>query len=296
MSNVIDLSLLAAPDIVETLDYEEILSAMIADLTERDPSFTALVESDPAYKILEVAAYRELLIRQRVNDAARAVMLAYATGSDLEHLGALFGVERLVVDPGDPDAVPPVPPTYESDDRLRQRIQLAIESLSTAGPVDAYRYHALSADADVLDVSVTSPSAGQVLVTVLSAEGDGTPDQDLLDAVEAALTDRSIRPLTDQVTVQAAAIVNFEVTAELTLYEGPDAEVVRQAAEDAVKAYVDENHRLGRDITLSGLYAALHQPGVMKATISAPAADVTVQETEASWCTAVTVTVGGTGE
>ena len=50
-------------------------------------AFTALVESDPAWTILEVAAYRELLLRQRINDASRAVMLAFATGADLEHLG-----------------------------------------------------------------------------------------------------------------------------------------------------------------------------------------------------------------
>ena len=72
----VDLSRLVAPTVVETLDFETIFAAMLADLQARDSAFSALVESDPAYKILEVAAYRELLIRQRVNDAGRAVMLA----------------------------------------------------------------------------------------------------------------------------------------------------------------------------------------------------------------------------
>ena len=83
----IDLSNIPAPEVVETLDFSAILAAMVADLQARDPAFTALVESDPAWKILEVAAYRELLLRQRINDASRAVMLAFATGADLEHLG-----------------------------------------------------------------------------------------------------------------------------------------------------------------------------------------------------------------
>jgi len=77
--SAIDLSALPAPDIIETLDFEVILAAMLTDLQARDASFSALVESDPAYKILEVAAYRELLLQARINSAAKAVMLPYAT-------------------------------------------------------------------------------------------------------------------------------------------------------------------------------------------------------------------------
>jgi len=294
--SVIDLSKLPAPTVVEELSFEEILAEMIADLQDRDATFDALVESDPAYKVLEVAAYRELTLRQRVNDAARAVMLAFSAGSDLDQLAAMQNVERLLVDAGDPEAIPPVDPTYESDDRLRQRVQLAPEGQSTAGPDGAYEFHALSADADVLDVDVSSPAATQVQVTVLSTVGDGTPDQDLLDAVEAALSDRTVRPLTDQVSVQAATIVNYNVDATLYVYDGPDPEVVRQAAEDAVAKYVAEHHRLGHDITLSGLYAALHQPGVQRVVLIAPVADVVIDPDQASWCTGIAVANGGVDE
>ena len=292
----IDLSLLPVPAVVEALDFETIFAAMLADLQNRDSVFTALVESDPAYKILEVCAYRELIIRQRVNDGAKAVMLAYATGADLDHLAALYNVARLVIDPGNPDAVPPVAPTYETDTALRTRVQLAPESFSVAGSVGAYEFHALSADADVLDVTVTSPSAGAVRVTVLSRVGSGVPDSALLSAVTAALSADSVRPLTDQVTVAAAAIVNFSLTAVLTLYDGPDSAMVLAAAIAAVTAYISENHKLGRDITRSGLFAALHQPGVQNVAISAPAADVVITTAQASYCTAINVTVGGTGE
>jgi len=85
---------LPAPGVVEELDFEEILAAMKADLLSRDPAYGELLESDPAMKLLEVCAYRELLLRQRVNEAARAVMVAFAVGSDLDHLAALFGLER----------------------------------------------------------------------------------------------------------------------------------------------------------------------------------------------------------
>jgi len=90
----IDLSTLPAPVVVEPVSFEAIVTAMITDLVSRDSTFTALVESDPAYKIIEVCAYRETLLRQRANEAARAVMLAYALDSDLDNLGALLGVKR----------------------------------------------------------------------------------------------------------------------------------------------------------------------------------------------------------
>ncbi|MFP3686174.1 baseplate assembly protein, partial [Bacillus sp. SIMBA_026] len=89
------LSQLPVPNVVEAIDYEEILSALLTDLVGRYPEFDVPAESDPIYKVLEVAAYREMLVRQRVNQAARAVMLAYAEDEDLDNLGALFNVKRL---------------------------------------------------------------------------------------------------------------------------------------------------------------------------------------------------------
>ncbi len=292
----IDLSQLPAPTVVEPLDFETIFAAMLADLQARNPVFTALVESDPAYTILEVAAYREVLIRQRVNDGARAVMLASAQGADLDQLGALFGVARLVVEPGDPTAVPPVEPTYETDARLRARIQLAPEAVTTAGAGGAYLFHALSADATVADIALTSPSPGEVVVTVLSTIGDGTPDQALLDTVAAALTAEDVRPLTDQVIVQAPTILPYTVTATLDTYPGPDPAVVATAAQAAVQRYADDHHKMGFDIPLSGLYAALHQPGVQKVTLTSPVADLTVQPTEVAYATAITLTTGVVAE
>jgi phage-related baseplate assembly protein len=135
-----------------------------------------------------------------------------------------------------------------------------------------------------------------VLVTVLSAKGDGTPDTTLLEAVDAALSAEDVRPLTDQVIVQGADVVPFGVQAGLTLYDGPDSEAVRQAAYAAVVDYVTRNHRIGRDIALSGLYAALHQPGVQHVTLNAPMADIVISAQQAPYCTGVTVTVEGTDE
>ena len=292
----IDLSQLPAPSIVEPLDYETIRSAMLADLVARMPAFSALLESDPVVKLVEVCAYRELLIRQRVNDACRGVMIAKAVGADLDHLAALFGVARFVIDPGDPAAIPPVAPTMESDTDFRRRVQLSLEGFSTAGPVGAYIYHALSADPDVLDASADSPLPGSVVVTVLSRTGTGAASPTLVAAVQAALSADDVRPLCDTVGVQSATIVNWHIAATLTCYAGPDRAVILAAAQVAAAAYAAEQHRLGRDVTLSGIYAALHRPGVQRVTLVNPPADIVIAPHQASWCTGIALTDGGVGE
>lgn len=289
----VNLSQLPAPDVVEALDFETILSEMVANLQARDPAFSALVESDPAYKILEVAAYREVLLRQRVNDSAKAVMLAFATGSDLDQIGANRNVQRAVIDPGDPTVVPPILPTYESDDDFRTRIQLSPEGYTTAGSEGSYVFHGLGADPDVKDIQAVSPSPGVVDVYVLSRTGNGTASPSLLAAVDVVLNADEVRPLTDLVTVHSATIIPYTVQAELVLYAGPDANVVLQAAQAAVQSYTQSVQRIGYDVTLSGLYAALHQVGVQSVNLTSPLANVVTANGQAAYATSITLTIAG---
>lgn len=288
---VVNLSQLPAPNVVESLDFERILAAMIADLQERDPTFTAMVESDPAYKILEVCAYRELLIRQRVNESAKAIMLAYATGSDLDQLGANVGVQRQVITPADETTVPPTPAVMESDSDFRARIQLSPEGYTTAGSEGSYVFHGLGASSDVKDVQAISPDPGKVTVYVLSRTGDGTAPQTTIDAVTSTLNGETIRPMTDQVTVLSANIVEYTIEAVLTLFPGPDSSVVLQSAIDAVTTYAETQRRIGYDVPLSGLYRALHQPGVQNVTLISPAASLVLGDGQASFCTNINVTL-----
>ncbi|MBK5910130.1 hypothetical protein CCR85_01305 [Rhodothalassium salexigens] len=271
MSRAIDLSRLPPPDVVEPVDYETILAAMKADLAARWPDFQdgPHMAGDPLVKLLEVAAYWVTLVHQRVNDASRATMLATATGADLDNLAALLGVERLTVVPGNDDA----DPVMEPDADLRRRAALALEGYPTAGSVGAYRFHALSADGRVADVGVASPAPGEVVVTVLVRDGDGTPDAELLARVTERLTADRVRPLTDLVTVRAAQVTPVAIRARLLVEPGPAVETVRSAADSAVRAYLAERHRLGAVLALSGLAAALHQPGVRRVLLDAPTAD-----------------------
>lgn len=313
--SAIDLSKVPVPSIIENLDYEAILAAMLADLQARLPAFSALVESDPAYKVLEVAAYRELILRQRVNDAAKAVMLAYSISNDLDNLGALFNVARLVITPANPDAIPPIDAVLESDASLRKRIQFAMEGLSNAGSSGAYIYHALSASALVKDVAVdhvtfhvdaglividddanlVTPEPGMVAVSVLSTVADGVADSDLLNLVTAAVNTESVRPLTDRVVVRSAEIVTYSVEAILYFYDGPSSATVLSAAQAAIEATVADRHKIGLDVALSGIYAALHQNGVHHVVLISPVADVVVANYQAGYCSNITLTNGGVG-
>lgn len=268
MTTAIDLSQLPAPDVIENIDFETLLAERKARLValypadERaDVAARLELESEPLTKLLQENAYRELVLRQRINEAARANMLAFAIGADLDQLGANFDVERLVIDAGDATAMPPVPPTLESDTEFRSRIQLAFESLSVAGPVGAYEFQARAAHPDVLDVSVESPEPVDVVVTILSRSGDGIPSADVLDVVRTHIDER--RPLTDRVTVQPATLVEYHIDANLTLEDGPDADVVQQSAIARLNAYIASRHRLGAWVTRSGIHAALTVEGVV---------------------------------
>ena len=325
----IDLSLLPTPDVVETVGYEALLEQRKDRFIDLAPDLASLMdlESEPALKLLEEAAYDEILLRTRVNESACAVMLAYAAGSDLDHLAALYGVTRLVTDPGDLSAIPPTSPILETDDALRLRVQMAPEGFSTAGPSGAYRFHALSADGQVLDASVDSPRfapleltpaqiailpagtialtctydaglptpcPGMVRVSVLSRAGDGTPSAELLATVKAALNSEDVRPLTDEVIVTAPTIIRYALRATLITYPGPSAQAVLDAARSAAVRYVASTHQLGYDVTLSGLYAALHQPGVQRVDLIEPVAAVVCGLYQAAHCTTIEITLGGT--
>jgi len=286
----VNLSRLPALDLIEALDFETILARLLDDLVARWPAFDALVESDPAMKLAEVAAYAELILRQRINDAAKSVMLAYAGGSALDHIAAGYNVARQTLTPANPGAFPPVPARMESDDDLRRRVQLAFEGFSTAGPEGAYIFHALGAHADVLDASVASPTPGAVVVTVLSRSGTGVPDAAVLAAVNSVLNDERVRPLTDHVSVQPAAVVTWTLKATLSLWPGPDAAVVKAAAQSNIDDYLARQQRLGHSIHRSALLAALHVEGVKSVTLASPSADITLNANQCGYCTGVTLT------
>ncbi|EFB2872231.1 baseplate J/gp47 family protein [Escherichia coli] len=292
--DVINLSDLPVPDAIVVPDASVIFGAWLARLRKLDPEFDALVESDPTYKQGEVTAFQLTLAFQRVNDAVRAVFLASAQKADLDQIGAAFNVERMEIVPANPDTVPPTDAVMEEDDAFRERIQLSWSQLNTAGARNAYRFHARSADEDVLDADAYGPEehgrAGEVDVYVLSREGNGTASEVLLDAVSARLNADEIRPLTDFVTVKSAIINDYSVTAELEIPDGPDAGEVLENAKNTLMSYTRLANRINGMVPLSAIYAALQQTGVARVILSSPRADIEPATGTAPRCAAVNVT------
>ena len=272
-----ELAGLPTPQVLETLRFETVFDALLRDFQMRYPQYSALLASDPAIKLIEVAAYRELLLRARINEAARANLLAFAVGNDLEHLGAFYGVTRL---------------PQEQDEPLRRRIRARIMGFANAGGAAHYRYWALSASPEVADVAVDSPGPGRVRISVLPTGHSDTVPEALLETVRATVLRDDVRVLTDTVEVVPVSLVPVTVSAQIWLYpdtplavfEGLAPRLTRELAQAAV---------LGWDLTLSWLIGQLQQPGIHKVALNEPATDIRIHSTQAVRLTDVQLTFAG---
>ena len=298
MSTPIDLTQLPAPSVVEVLDFETILTKRKAHLVSLLPeaeraAVTALLEleSEPATKLLEENAYQETILRNRVNEAGKAVMLAFALDGDLDQLGANVNVARLVITPANPNALPPVAAVMEDNDAYRLRIQEAPDGLSVAGPKASYEFHARSSDGRVKDASATSPAPASVTVTVLANDATGIASAELLATVARSLNAEDVRPLGDRLTVQAAQVIDYQIEATLFIGVGPEVPILLDAARANAVRVSQPRRPLGHSIYRSACSAAVHVEGVRKVVLTSPAADIELNTTQAARCTAIKLNV-----
>lgn len=254
--NAPDLTQLPPPEVVETLDFETILQVHRADLLARYPEAAAVIdlESEPLNKLLQAHAYRELLYRQRVNEAARAHLLAFATGADLDHKAAFYGLTRLA---------------GESDERLRARVQLRIKSLAGNGTREAYELTAMTASQNVRDARATQPFPGRVHLLLWCH--DAAQAEATLATVLAAINADDGRPLGVPVTVALARARAINITAAIEREAGAPADLAQRLVvmlADALAAYA----RLGRDVPRSWITSRLHTAQVAAVRFPDPAA------------------------
>jgi phage-related baseplate assembly protein len=315
-----DLSQLPKPSVVEPLDYETLfaerktefqaLQPLIfengqpvyraAELVQTDTEtywkvpvnadaglYYLDLESDPSTRHIQADVYRELLLRQRINEAALATMPAYATGADLDHIGLrYYRLLRLTVIP----ATATTPAVMESDAAYRNRMMLSIEGLAKGGSTGWYIFHALSASGLVKDITAVSPAPYHMTLTVLSHDGDGTASPELLETVRHAVTGYYAFPQGDLVTVRSAEIVRYALNATVQLYRGASSTPVMTAITAALKKYREQSERIGHIVDEDGLLAALRQPTVYRALIQSPVLPLTLAAHQAAYCETVNVT------
>jgi phage-related baseplate assembly protein len=259
-----NLNELQAPEIIEELSFEEILQRMKEDLAARAPEYTAFLGSDPVMKLMEVAAYRELLLRQRINQAAKANLLAFATGSDLDNLSLFYGIARK---------------DGETDEELRARTHAKIVGWSSAGSREAYKFHALNSDSRVKEANADSPEPGLVRISILSKENGGVVSADLLEKVTSYMQQEDIRMLTDTVEVVPCGLIEVNVRAKIILMSSTPPEILSTIKSSFILAF-NKIAGLGVSISRAWIISNLFVNGVKDVDLQSPLADVLVTEIE----------------
>lgn len=159
-----------------------------------------------------------------------------------------------------------------TDEEYYQLMRASMDGYSCAGSAGGYRYWAKQVSTAIRDVIVDSPSPGVIKLYILME--DGTPaSQEIKQAVLAACSADTVRPLGDQVLVEDAETVSYEISFAYYLQSGS----VKSAADtaEAVKAAVAQytawqSAKLGRDINPSFLVGLLMQTGIKRVELSAP--------------------------
>ena len=338
------LKTLPTPSVIEELDYEKIKQGIMDNVKVKLDGYEPL-ESDPIMAVIEACAYRELLLRASLNNRARAMLLSYATGADLDHKGASYGVARLdgvyptaniefsltrisdvnltipkgtkladengnsaylrddvIILSGEDKGYgvsaleqfvssssvkctlvqTPLPFLIEAtqkenftlgmgvedDERFRERIFLSLGKFSTAGSKESYKYYALSSSVKVDDVVALNNGAGRVLLVVKSVN-----DEDISKDVKEFVNSDRYRPLTDEVDVVMANIIEVEVDASIRLID-----MLTQSQIDTSIRSTRSDFQLGESVSLSYLFKVLHQDGVSSAMIANLKEDIRADE------------------
>lgn len=360
---------LPAPTVIEIFDFETIKQRKldrVVELIKAKGDEYVPSESDDLMTMIEADAYEEVLLRTRINNAAKAQLLAFAKDSDLDHIGTTrYGVLRLegskpyalftfslstiltydvtlpqglqlsdtkgatallladvTITAGSTSAqgtvelqeytessdiktetiVTPLPyvatatqdETYhdgadvEDDERYRERIWLSRESKSTAGSDATYKYFATTADSRIADVKIIANTAGVAKVYLLS--DTGAADQVMIDRVTTALNEEYIRPLTDDVQISSATIVEKTITADIVLYDLTYEAGVRALIESAI---AENTMIFGKSLSLSKIYGLLESEQVKDVTLTAPAASIDILDNEVINVTTLTLSFTG---
>lgn len=198
----------------------------------------------------------------------------------------------------------------ESDEKLRERIKLAPNSFSTAGPDKAYEFWTRTASPLIIDVSVdnrhyqvgdTIPagkSVGDAIPGTVEVfplvQGLAVTPPEILSSVLAILTADRIRPLNDTVYATSPTAVNTTIEVNLTLYDGAVAGDIVPVVQAALENFKNGRTKfLGQDIVKSQIINYSMEEGVYNATVVSPATDLVISETEFANITDIIVNVVG---
>jgi phage-related baseplate assembly protein len=238
----VDLSKLPPPEIIEALSFEDIL----AEYVRLIPEGYEIAPTDPFFKLIEIFAYREMILRQRLNDAIRETNLATATGNNLLNLVSLLGIE---------------PDPNKKDEEIRLDAQQAFDQYSTAGSRASYQFYARRALAPgdpVIDIKPFSEKPGVVEVALLFKDDVKEETKDAIkQKVGLKLSSDEVRPLTDKVEIKEATLRPYRASVILYVLPGADRALVVKEAKASAELYLRSRERIGLDVRVTALTGAL---------------------------------------
>lgn len=285
-----NLEQLPQPSLFYEPNFEAELKALQDQFIALDPSYeTLLLESDPVNKLLQTFAYRTTLLKNEVNEKLKQCMLAFATGSNLDHIAANSVTVRH---------------EGESDESLRYRASIAPEGFTSAGPKGAYEYHALSASKEVMHATVLAhtPKAGYVTVVLLSNSDDGEASESLRDHVQNYLSQEERIPLLDRVHVEPARFLDVAIKLRITYQAGANIEETNQRILAALEymselnVYEKKAKNLFKPkemLTRNQIHKAARVYGVQNVEVISPATDIQPAPKEAIRIVERTIEEGG---
>lgn len=312
---------LGAMKVLEQISSEVILARRMQRFVELwrlyDPPLGAVydvenLEFDPIKINQELCSFFETLLRDRVNQAARAITLVFGTGTDLDAIASRYpgGVPRL---------------EGETDDRYRRRVWLSPNWLSPHGTAEAYVGWALTADPTLHDATaITIEGTGKVFITLQAESGsvanmewvrthdkltglfvqtDAKPIINPVPTFEQIIDVRKYilnpgrRGLTDEIITHVPKIVHTNYKARVWLFPNVSETIAIDAIEKAIAALLEKQRWLGYDHSRMAFDAALAQPGVHHAIIDEPFKDVVLADNRGFVkVDMVRITMGGRAE
>ena len=168
----------------------------------------------------------------------------------------------------------------ESDDSYKKRIALAPSSFSVAGPYEAYKFWALTANQNIIDVAVVNKEertqdiqyAGVVEVYPLIKSGQPATVE-ILGQVLKILSNKKVRPLTDKVETLAPIQVDYTIDLKYYIHtdDGANANIIQSKVSNAVQDFIKwQYEKLGRDINPSELTRLIVNAGAKRVDIISP--------------------------
>lgn len=187
----------------------------------------------------------------------------------------------------------------ETDAAYAERIRLAPESFSVAGPHDSYEYYTKSFSSAIIDASIYGlpEEPGNVYIHPLLTDGV-LPETAFLNGLKSFLSADDIRPLTDNLIVTAPSASAYTIS--LTWYlDAADTSKIAQITAAVVEAVENfriwQQSKIGRDINPDVLIKMVRDAGAKRCVITAPVF-TTVDHSHVAQCASsdVTITYGGT--